>query len=223
MNEPLLEQEEDKNPFDGFKTVFTKFEWGISLSVGGYLLLIFLGISYSFFYFMTFKINIFLFSEINDFLMAPLANPLVIVLALLSMGLLLVLYYLSFLWQRKHFKSYQIVYRIMMLGKKADKEKIIKFMKSPLYIFLAVSVYLLVAAEFYGFYRSSKTIHNKNVFHYKLSIDKDVIINTDSLVYVGDNSSHYFLYDTLKREATVIPKEQVKFIRIIKNPMGRFL
>ena len=59
MNEELSEQEEEvKNPLDGFKTVFTNFEWGISLSVGGYLILIFLGISYSFFYFMTFRINI---------------------------------------------------------------------------------------------------------------------------------------------------------------------
>ena len=222
MNEELLEQE-DKNPLEGFKTVFTNFEWGISLSVGGYLVLIFLGISYSFFYFMTFRINIFLFSEINDFLMAPLANPLVILLASLSMGLLLVLYYLSFLWQRKHFKSYQIFYRIMMLGRKADKKKISKMMKSPFYIFFAVLVYLLVAAEFYSFYRSSKTYHNENLFHYKLSIDKDLVKNLDSLVYVGDNSAHYFLFDTIKREATVIPKEQVKFVRIVKNPKGRFL
>ena len=222
MNEELLEQE-DKNPLEGFKTIFTNFEWGISLSVGGYLVLIFLGISYSFFYFMTFRINIFLFSEINDFLMAPLANPLVILLASLSMGLLLVLYYLSFLWQRKHFKSYQIFYRIMMLGRKADKKKISKMMKSPFYIFFAVLVYLLVAAEFYGFYRSSKTYHNENLFHYKLSIDKDLVKNLDSLVYVGDNSAHYFLFDTIKREATVIPKEQVKFVRIVKNPKGRFL
>ena len=221
MNEELLEQE-DKNPLEGFKTIFTNFEWGISLSVGGYLVLIFLGISYSFFYFMTFRINIFLFSEINDFLMAPLANPLVILLASLSMGLLLVLYYLSFLWQRKHFKSYQIFYRIMMLGRKADKKKISKYMKSPLYLFFSVLVYLLLAAELYGIYRSSKTSHDKNLYHYKLSIDKDIIVNTDSLVYVGDNSSHYFLFDTLKREATVIPKEQVKFVTIMKNPKGRF-
>ena len=223
MNEELSEQEEEvKNPLDGFKTVFTNFEWGISLSVGGYLVLVFLGISYSFFYFMTFRINIFLFSEINDFLMAPLANPLVIVLALLNMGLLLGALHLSFLWMNKHFKSYQIVYRIMMLGKKADKKKISKYMKSPLYLFFAVLVYLLLAAELYGIYRSGKTSHDKNLYHYKLSIDKDVIINTDSLVYVGDNSSHYFLFDTLKREATVIPKEQVKFIKIMKNPKGRF-
>ena len=223
MNEELSEQEEVKNPLDVFKTVFTNFEWGISLSVGGYLILTFLGISYSFFYFMTFRINIFLFSEINDFLMAPLANPLVIVLALLNMGLLIILYYLSFLWMNKHFKSYQIVYRIMMLGRKADKKKISKYMKSPLYLIFAVLVYLLLAAELYGIYRSNKTSHDKNIYHYKLSIDKDVIINTDSLVYVGDNSSHYFLFDTLKREATVIPKEQVKFVTIMKNPKGRFL
>ena len=221
MNEELSEQEEEvKNPLDGFKTVFTNFEWGISLSVGGYLVLVFLGISYSFFYFMTFRINIFLFSEINDFLMAPLANPLVIVLALLSMGLLLGAIHLSFLWMNKHFKSYQIVYRVLMLGRKADKKKINKYMKSPFYLFFSVLIYLLLAAELYAIYRSDKTSHDKNIYHYKLSIDKDVIINTDSLVYVGDNSSHYFLFDTLKREATIIPKEQVKFVRITKNPKG---
>jgi|GEM_PF-6634480 len=218
-----LEQEEIKNPFDEFKTAFTNFEWGISLSVGGYLFLIFLGISYNFFYFTAFKINIFLFSEINDFLMAPLANPLVIVLALLSVGLLSGLLYLGFLWQRKHFKSYQIFYRIINFGKKADKKKINKMMKSSFYIGFAVLIYLLVAAEFYGFYRSSKTFHDKNLHHYKLSIDKDLVKNLDSLVYVGDNSAHYFLFDTLKREATVIPKAQVKFVRIMKNPKGRLL
>jgi hypothetical protein len=226
MNEELLNQEEEedvKNPLENFKQVFTKFEWGISLSVGGYLILIFLGISYSFFYFMTFKINIFLFSEINDFLMAPLANPLVVVLALLSISLFVLLYQLSFFWMKKHFKSYQIFYRIMMLGRKADKKKISKMMKSSLYFAFAVVIYLLLASELYGFYRSSKTLHNKNLFHYKLSTDKDLVKNLDSLVYVGDNSAHYFLFDTIRKEATVIPKEQVKFVRIIKNPKGRFL
>ena len=155
--------------------------------------------------------------------MAPLANPLVIVLALLNMGLLVMLYNLSFLWMKKHFKSYQIVYRIMFLGKKADKKNISKMMKSPFYIFFAVLVYLLLAAELYGFYRSSKTFHDKNIYHYKLSIDNDALKNRDSLVYVGDNSAHYFLFDTIKREATVIPKDQVKFVRIIKNPKGRLL
>ena len=172
---------------------------------------------------MIFKINIFLFSEINDFLMAPLANPLVIVLALISVGLLFLLYYLSFLWMRKHLKSYQIFYRIVMMGRKADKKKINKLMKSPWYIGFSVLLYLFIAAQYYALYRSSKTSHNKNLYHYKLSINKDVILNTDSLVYVGDNSAHYFLFDTIKREATVIPKEQVKFVRIIKNPKGRLL
>lgn len=224
MNEELLEQEEEEfNPLEGFKKTLNNFEWGISLSVGGYLLLIFLGISYNFFYFLIFRINIFLFSEINDFLMAPLANPLVIVLALLNVGLLFMLYYLSFLWQKRHFKSYQIVYRILMLGKKADKKKIVKYMKSPFYIIFSVLIYLFIAAQYYALYRSSKTSHDKNIYHYKLSINKEVSINTDSLVYVGDNSAHYFLFDTLKREATVIPKDQVKFVRIVKNPNGRLL
>ncbi len=225
MNEQLTEQEEDdvKNPLENFKDLFTKFELGISLSVGGYLFLIFLGVSYSFFYFMIFRINIFLFSEINDFLMAPLANPLVILLGLMSVGLLILLIQLGFLWQKKHFESYQIVYRILMLGRKADKKKISKMMNSPLYIGFAVITYLFVAAQYYAIYRSSKTSHNKNLYHYKLSIDNDLVKNLDSLVYVGDNSAHYFLFDTIKREATVIPKEQVKFVRIIKNPKGRFL
>jgi hypothetical protein len=227
MNQELLEQEEeDKNPLEGFKTVFTNFEWGISLSVGGYLFLIFLGISYSFFYFMTFRINIFLFSEINDFLMAPLANPLVIVLGLLSVGLLFGLIYLGFLWKKKHLKSYKIFFRIMMMGRKADKknmDKMAKMNKSPVFISFGVLMYLFVAAQYYAIYRSTKTSHDKNLYHYKLSIDKDLVKNLDSLVYVGDNSAHYFLFDTIKREATVIPKEQVKFVRIIKNPKGRFL
>ena len=223
MNEELLDQEEHLNPFDGIKNTLKNFEWGISLSVGGYLFLIFLGISYNFFYFMTFRINIFLFSEINDFLMAPLANPLVIILALLSVGLLSVLMYLGFLWQQKHFNSYQIVYRVLMLGKKADKKKINKMMKSPFYIGFAVLVYLLLAAELYGFYRANKTLHDKNIYHYKLSIDKELILNLDSLVYVGDNSAHYFLFDTIRKEATIIPKDQVKFVRIVKNPKGKLL
>lgn len=223
MNEELLEQEEDKNPFEGFKSTLKNFEWGISLSVGGYLFLIFLGISYNFFYFMTFRINIFLFSEINDFLMAPLANPLVILLALFNMGVLFGIYYLSFLWEKKHFKSYLLFWQITMLNKKIDKKGINKYMKSPTFLIVSIVLYLFLAAQYYGIYRSGKTSHDKNLYHYKLSIDKDIVINTDSLVYVGDNSSHYFLFDTLKREATVIPKEQVKFVRIIKNPKGRFL
>jgi hypothetical protein len=228
MNEELLEhqEEEEKSPLDGFKNTFKNFEWGISLSVGGYLFLIFLGVTYNFFYFMIFRINIFLFSEINDFLMAPLANPLVIVLGLLSVGLLFGLMYLGFLWKKKHPKSYKIFFRIMTMGRKADKknmDKMAKMNKSPVFISFGVLMYLFVAAQYYAIYRSTKTSHDKNLYHYKLSIDKDLVKNLDSLVYVGDNSAHYFLFDTIKREATVIPKEQVKFVRIIKNPRGRFL
>ena len=166
MNEELPEQEEDYNPLEGFKNTFKNFEWWISLSVGGYLFLIFLGISYNFFYFSIFRINIFLFSEINDFLMAPLANPLVIILALMSVGLLFVLYYLSFLWMRKHFKSFHFFFRIMMIGRKADKKSMIKYMKSPFYIGFSVLLYLFVAAQYYAIYRSSKTSHDKNLYHY---------------------------------------------------------
>ena len=222
MNEEQSEQEENLNPLEGFKNTFKNFEWGISLSVGGYLFLILLGVSYNFAYYLFFKINIFLFSEINDFLVAPLANPLVIVLGILSVGLVYVLMSLGFAWQKNHYKSYQIVMRIMMLGKKVDQKKMNKLAKSSGYIALMLTLYVFYAAFFYGQYRSNKTLHDKNLFHYKLSIDKDVIINLDSLVYVGDNSAHYFLYDTLKREATVIPKEQVKFVTIKKNLKGKF-
>ncbi|PWK28460.1 hypothetical protein LV89_00664 [Arcicella aurantiaca] len=131
--------------------------------------------------------------------------------------------YLSFLWMKKHFKSYQIAYRIMMLGRKADRKKISKYMKSPLYISFSILIYLLLAAELYGFYRANKTLHDKNIYHYKLSIDKDLVENLDSLVYVGDNSAHYFLFDTIRKEATIIPKDQVKFVRIVKNKKGRLL
>lgn len=222
MNEEPLEQEEDKNLFEGFKEKLKNFEWGISLSVGGYLFLIFLGLTYNFFYFMMFRVNIFLFSEINDFLMAPLANPLVIVLALFNMGFLFGIYYLSFLWEKKHYKSYLLFWQITMFNRKMDKKGIDKYMKSTTFLIISIVLYLFIAAQYYAIYRSSKTSHDKNLFHYKLSIDKDVIINIDSLVYVGDNSAHYFLYDTLKREATIIPKEQVKFVTVKKNPKGKF-
>jgi hypothetical protein len=222
MNEELLDQEEHKNPFDGFKDTLKNFEWGISLSVGGYLFLIFLGLSYNFSYFLFFKVNIFLFSEINDFLMAPLANPLVILLGALSAGLVFFLMYLGFSWQKKHYKSYSVAMRIMMLGKKVDQKKIDKLSKSPVYISIMLVVYLFYAAFFYGQYRSKKTYSDKNLFHYKLSVDNEKLKNIDSLIYVGDNSAHYFLYDTVKRQATVIPKSEVKFVRIVKNPKGVF-
>jgi hypothetical protein len=221
MNEELI-KEEHINPFDGFKNTLKNFEWGISLSVGGYLFLIFLGLSYNFSYFLFFKINIFLFSEVNDFLMAPLANPLVIVLGALSAGLVFFLMYLGFAWQKKNYKSYNVAMRVLMLGKKVDQKKIDKLSKSPVYISIMLVIYLFYAAFFYGKYRSKKTFNDKNLFHYKLSVDNEKLKNIDSLIYVGDNSAHYFLYDTVNHQATVIPKNEVKFVRIIKNPNGRF-
>ena len=223
MNEELRENDEIKDPFVGFRATLKNFEWGISLSVGGYLFLIFIGLTYNFFYFLPFKINIFLFSEINDFLMSPLANPLVIVLCLLSVGFVCLLYYLNFVWEKKYPKGYQVIHKVMMMGRKIDSKKFNKMMHKPIYIGSMVTLYLFVAAEFYGIYRSEKTFKDKNLFHYKLSVDKTVIKNIDSLTYVGDNSSYYFVYDTLRREATVIPKDQVKFVRIVKNPKGRIL
>jgi len=222
MDEELLDQEEHLNPLDGFKNTFKNFEWGISLSVGGYLFLIFLGISYNFIYFSFFKINIFLFSEINDFLMAPLANPLVIVLGLLSVALVYLLMALGFAWQKKNYKSYRIAMRILFFGIKFEQKKVNKLSKSPVYIAIMLMIYVFYAAFFYAAYRSKKTYSDKNLFHYKLSVDNDKLKNIDSLVYVGDNSVHYFLYDTVKRQATVIPKSEVKFVRIVKNPKGVF-
>ena len=216
-----LPEEEVKNPLDAVKTIFTNFEWGISLSVGGYLFLIFLGITYNFWYFAPFKINIFLFSEINDFLMAPLANPLVILFGLLSVGLVSLFVYLGYLWGKKNSKSYQLFYRIIWLGFNPDKKKVNKISYSPLAIGSLLTLYLFVAALYYAIYRNKKTIHDQNIFHYKLSIDNPALKNRDSLIYVGDNSSYYFLYDTLKHEATVIPKGEVKFVSISKNPKGK--
>ena len=119
-------------------------------------------------------------------------------------------------------KTYRIFYRITMFGMNPDNKKAKENLYSPPLIMFMLVLYLFSAAMFYAIHRSEKTVHDKNLYHYKLSIDSTVIKNTDSLVYVGDNSGHYFLYDTIRRQATVIPKEQVKFVTIMKNPKGKF-
>ena len=88
---------------------------------------------------------------------------------------------------------------------------------------IAIILYLFIASMFYAFHRSNKTRENKNIVNYKVYFESEEKMNQDSLLFVGDNSQYYFMYDTTRKEALVIPKEKVKLVKIMRNKDGRIL
>lgn len=184
----------------------------ISPALLGYLTLIFVGMTYSFFYFMVFKINIFRFSDINDFLMAPFQELFVIPFCIFGVLIVVLLANLDDWLRKNHTELYKkLSFKKDIHSQKSERKR------DSAFIFCFV-LYIFVGAEVYGVYAGKKTIDNLNFLKY--NVDVELKIPTDSLIFVGDNSGYYFFYLKTKKQAIVIPRDKVNYVLIEKRKGG---
>lgn len=214
---------EGKNFFKEYIDKIKEVEWGISVSVGGYLVLITIGMLFSFCYYFTFKINIFKFSELSDFILIPFSDPFTIIFTIVSLG---VIYALS-LFSEWHKTNYPESFRKwtywFSFGTiKETESEVYKKKEKGMYIF-SVIIYVFYAAMFYGIRKHNKVIENRTFLDYKVDFETQLPAPVkDSLVFLGDNAGYYFLYHISKKEAYIVPKDKLNYVRIKKNPNGRF-
>lgn len=196
-------------------------EWGISVSVGGYLILVTIGMLFSFAYYAMFRINIFKFSDLSDFLLVPFADPFTILFLLASVVFILALAQLNNWWKAKYPKSFVSWTYWLSLGvvKEIESEKYKKREKN-IYL-VSLIMYIAYAAAFYGIYKRKKVLENQTYIEYKVNFESDMPVK-DSLIFLGDNANYYFLHHVSQKESYIIPKDKLNYVKVKKNPNGRF-
>lgn len=208
------------NPIERFRKIIQRVDWGLSVSVTGYLMLMFIGMCFSFCYYAHFKINIFRFSEISDFLLIPFADPFTIIFTLASLGLVLGLAYVIEYWKWKSFESFSKWERILSFGLVKRSVEAHSLRKKDTSYAIAILLYVLTAALRYGTHKADQVINNTTFIEYSVNIAGDLPAK-DSLLFVGENSSYYFLYHKSEKTSIVLPKDKVNYVKIRRNKNGR--
>jgi len=108
----------------------------------GYLTIVAIGMMFDYEYYSHFEINIFEYSDILDFLLAPVKNLELILFAAASLIAVLIFFQLDKLWQNRWPKSY----RRFNLGMSIDALKKYR----PFIVVISSFAYLNLAASIYG-------------------------------------------------------------------------
>jgi hypothetical protein len=195
-------------------------EWGISVSVGAYLILIVIGMIFSFCYYLPYKINIFKFSDINDFILIPFADPFILFFVSVSLGFIYVLYLWNEWWKKSNPASFRKWNLWLSFGRVDTYSEKYKKNEPKLFIY-AVAIYVIYAATLYSSHKEKKVLENQTFVEYKVNFEGDLPVK-DSLTFLGDNANYYFLYHIRTKESYVIPKDKLNYLKIKKNPSGRF-
>jgi hypothetical protein len=92
--------------------------------------------------------------------------------------------------------------------------------EAKVYLYSLIA-YIFFAATKYSDHKAAKIKENQTFIDYKVNFESDLPVK-DSLTFLGDNANYYFLYHIRTKEAYVIPKDKLNYLRIKKNPNGRF-
>lgn len=213
----------DEHPLFGVWNTLKKTDIGISLSVGFYIMMIGIGMLFSFCYYGMFNINIFKFSEISDFLLIPFADPFTIIFTLLSIIIIVGISYLDLVLRKKNPDFHLKFSRWATLGLMSED-----YIKHKLYqkknvwgYYFAIMIYVFYAAVFYGKYKATRVKNQQTYIEYKIDFEGNIPAK-DSLIFLGDNAGYYFLYHSSQKESYVIPKDKLNFAKLKKNKNGSF-
>ncbi|GAB2791256.1 hypothetical protein GCM10027275_40250 [Rhabdobacter roseus] len=209
-----------ENPYRNYNPLAKLYEYlkthelGITISVGAYLLLVSIGMVFSFFYYITFKINIFRFSNLNDFIMAPFQEIAAILFVAASLLILGGLYKLNEILYDK----FPVIRKWTFYKNKSEahRNKIRDRMG-----FAMIGLYVFVAVQYYALYQANQVRHDTRKFSYQV-LYEDFPADSTHYQYLGDNSTYFFLYNPNIKQAVVVPLGKVKTVSIHKNPNGSF-
>jgi hypothetical protein len=178
----------------------------------GYVLLITIGLIFDFFYYSSFnKLNVLLFVELDDLLLAPIQDIgvllAVFVFCLFTYGII----ELDIWWRAKYPDTYRkfSFYKDPFSKKNNNR-------RQKLFILMFV-LYVFNGATYYGFWQASKVKKGevkKIVFDIK-DTPKDTT-KTNPIFFIGKTKSYFFVYDTATKKTTVINAGEVKQFSFVK-------
>lgn len=125
---------------DAYEAIIKELQTVLTLF---YVLAVGVGMLFNYQKYSEFEINIFDYSDVFDFLIAPFSDFNIILFLIISIGFVFLIFGLDTFWKRKHLKSYSI------LNFGIDKKK---WFKSFRYIGFMITFifYIYSSADFYG-------------------------------------------------------------------------
>ncbi len=177
-----------------------KHDLSMSLTLG-YLVLIVVGMIFNSFYYTSLGFNIFNYSDISDFLLAPFRDPNILLFLLISISFIYVLSLLDDYLER----TFPKLYSKLLLG--LDKERYQDWYSVKGYAMLTI-LYVFFAAQIYSTFKF-KEIKDATVSSTKVMLKDNKFEPTDTLIYAGKTNSFVFLYLRNKAETAIIPAADV--------------
>lgn len=194
---------------DNLLRIYAKEHPTLLLSVC-YFIVTIIGVVYSFFFYAEFDIEILKFADLSDFLLASILEPLSIIIFIFW----LVFYFLSFkldLWARNKFNRYGRFVERTMKPKYSD----------PILFCISVTVITVLFVKNLAI-DNTERIKAGDFDQYTVLLPNSPEEQTIALL--GSSSRFSYFYDTLSKEAIVVPVESIDYMRkktteikIVKN------
>jgi hypothetical protein len=177
----------------------------------GYILLITIGLIFDFFYYSGFKLNVLLFVELDDLLLAPIQD-IGVLLAVFAFCLFTYGLIELDIWWRA---NYPDTYRKFSFSKDPFSKKS-NNQRQKLFILMFV-LYAFNGALYYGKWQGKRVksgASKKIVFDIK-DTPKDTM-KTNPIFFIGKTKSYFFVYDTATQKTTIINAGEVKQFYFVK-------
>lgn len=183
---------------DNLLRIYAKEHPTLLLSVC-YFIVTIIGVVYSFFFYAEFDIEILKFADLSDFLLASILEPLSIIIFIFW----LVFYFLSFkldLWARNKFNRYGRFVERTMKPKYSD----------PILFCISVTVITVLFVKNLAI-DNTERIKAGDFDQYTVLLPNSPEEQTIALL--GSSSRFSYFYDTLSKEAIVVPVESIDYMR----------
>jgi hypothetical protein len=194
-----------------FKDVqnFLKGDVSTSLTVG-YLVLIIIGMLFNGLYYLLWRINIFDYSDISDFLLAPFRDLFILIFTVASIA---IIYFLTWIDEKMQ-EKYPKIYYLMALGYSEERRKDWYSFKSM--AFLSI-FYVVIAAFMYASFQFKslrRQLHSSDV---TIHTKENQFAPSDTVIYLGKTNTYFFVYVRNKKERVIIPAQEVARVSIMKS------
>lgn len=168
----------------------------------GYIFLIFIGMIFNSIYFSMHHINIFRYSDITDFLLAPFRDIFILIFTIGSILMIIIVVRIDDFFMQKFPKTYL---KIKVFKKNREKHESWFEVKG---VSILIMIYIVAAAFQYAVYRSERIDEQR--LKIQDSVFKDNKFNpTDSIYYLGNTNQYIFVKNHSKNEAYIIPTTDI--------------
>lgn len=174
-----------------------------------YFVITVLGVLYSYYYYKEFGINIIIFADLSDFLLASVLEPQTLLL-FFGVIIMVIINILVEAFLKKRFKSYR----------RFSNDKLKAKYTEPVAYILVVSFITAFMTSVLAT-KNAEKIKSGNFDEFQVRIsDPGTLVADQYLALLGSTSRYIYFYNLKESEALVIPVENVSFMRkvIINKP-----